>query len=164
MGDKVIAYQNEADKTQLYGVRMTCGHVEQRRMRPSTAGVPWREGVTIDASTAACKACRDAKQASDAASWEARRQAAIKVGDKVRTGELGERWASRARGPLSGQIGTVELIKADVGFEGPGVLSALVGFDPPLPALDDFDGGQPVTGFWFLLSEITVQYPKAVSL
>lgn len=81
---------------------------------------------------------------------------AIKAGDTVRTVELTDRWTDAARAALSGRSGVVDEVKANVGFEGPGVLSALVLFDPPLPPIDDSAGGQPVTGFWFLLSELEV--------
>jgi hypothetical protein len=45
------------DKTQVYKVRMTCGHIEDRRMRPATAGVPWSPEAIVHAG-AECKACR----------------------------------------------------------------------------------------------------------
>lgn len=44
-----------------YLVKMSCGHVESRLMRPATAGIPWSEGATVDNTRGAtCKACREA--------------------------------------------------------------------------------------------------------
>jgi len=61
--DKIIAYQNAADMTRIYQVFMPgCGHTENRRMRPSTAGVTWAADVLICASEGAeCAACRSGR-------------------------------------------------------------------------------------------------------
>lgn len=53
-------YQNTADMTQLYDVTMTCGHVEKRRMRPSTAGQLWPQTTPIIAG-AKCSNCDPCK-------------------------------------------------------------------------------------------------------
>jgi hypothetical protein len=61
MSDVISEY---GERTQLYKVRMKCGHIEQRRMRPATAGIPWipwTPDATVEAPTAECKACRTAK-------------------------------------------------------------------------------------------------------
>jgi hypothetical protein len=41
-----------------YRVRMTCGHVEIRKMREATAGIPWTETAEVLAPYAQCAACR----------------------------------------------------------------------------------------------------------
>jgi hypothetical protein len=42
-------YRDEGDKTQPYQVRTSCGHIVTRRMRPSTAGVPYTPETVIEA-------------------------------------------------------------------------------------------------------------------
>ena len=54
----ITVTSNYAERTQIYKVRMVCGHIENRRMRPATAGVPWTPDTIIDAPTAKCAACR----------------------------------------------------------------------------------------------------------
>ena len=51
----------EGDKTQLYKVLMACGHIEHRRMRPATAGIPWSPEAIVETPRAECKACRDSE-------------------------------------------------------------------------------------------------------
>jgi hypothetical protein len=47
------------DATQPYKVRASCGHIDIRRMRPSTAGVPYSADVVLDAPNGApCEACQ----------------------------------------------------------------------------------------------------------
>lgn len=72
-------------------------------------------------------------------------------GDRVKIKPLDrERWNATAAENLEGQIGTVQRVKLDYGFnDGP---HALVAFDPPLPAWQSH--GTPVTGFWFALDEL----------
>lgn len=55
--------QEQSQLTQLYKVLMRgCGHVESRRMRPETAGIPWTpEAVVQSSEGACCKACRTMK-------------------------------------------------------------------------------------------------------
>ena len=55
----VTSYQNQSDTTQPYKVRTGCGHIVTRRMRPSTAGVPYSPDVILRAPNGApcCDAC-----------------------------------------------------------------------------------------------------------
>jgi len=46
----------DPNQTQNYRVRHSCGHYELRRMRESTAGVPWTPTATVQAHNA-CNAC-----------------------------------------------------------------------------------------------------------
>lgn len=50
------------ERTQVYQVRMSCGHIEQRRMRPATAGMPWSPTAVVQAG-AKCACCRDIRSA-----------------------------------------------------------------------------------------------------
>jgi len=45
------------ERCQPYKVLMTCGHIEERKMREQTAGVPWSPDVVLKAQ-APCKSCR----------------------------------------------------------------------------------------------------------
>lgn len=50
------------DATKPYKVRTGCGHVVIRKMRESTAGVPWTEETIIEAPNGRpCEACESAK-------------------------------------------------------------------------------------------------------
>jgi hypothetical protein len=69
---KVTVTSNYSERCQPYRVRMTCGHVETRMMRPATAGIAWSPEAEIAAPYAACKACEAAKQAAREAAWAKR--------------------------------------------------------------------------------------------
>ncbi len=48
----------QADMTQPYKVRTSCGHIVTRRMRPATAGVPFTPDIVIEAPNGAlCPDC-----------------------------------------------------------------------------------------------------------
>lgn len=55
----------------LYRVRMTgCGHVETRRMREATAGIPWTESAELASSPGAkCLLCRAQEICDQLFSW-----------------------------------------------------------------------------------------------
>lgn len=47
------------DSTKPYKVRASCGHIDVRPMRESTAGVPYSEAVVLDAPNGApCRECQ----------------------------------------------------------------------------------------------------------
>tara|TARA_R110000868_G_scaffold78074_1_gene223044 strand:+ start:255 stop:518 length:264 start_codon:yes stop_codon:yes gene_type:complete len=55
---ETFSYQDKADMTQPYQVRTGCGHIVTRRMRPSTARVPYTPETIIEAPGGApCAAC-----------------------------------------------------------------------------------------------------------
>lgn len=57
---KAFSYQDESDKTQPYQVRTGCGHIVTRRMRPSTAQVPYTPETVIDVPNGApCAKCAE---------------------------------------------------------------------------------------------------------
>ncbi len=50
------------EKCERFQVRMACGHIEIRVMRPATAGIAWSQDAIVDNTKGAeCKACRNAK-------------------------------------------------------------------------------------------------------
>ena len=59
---RVAAEEAKADRLAPYTVRTGCGHLVTRKMRPSTAGVPWTADVVIEAPGGApCAPCAAAK-------------------------------------------------------------------------------------------------------
>lgn len=53
------------DGTKPYKVRASCGHIDIRRMRESTAGVPYSDDVVLDAPNGApCRECEAARLAA----------------------------------------------------------------------------------------------------
>jgi hypothetical protein len=53
-----MTFQSQDDMTQPYRVRTSCGHIVLRRMRPSTARVPFSPDVVLEAPGGApCPEC-----------------------------------------------------------------------------------------------------------
>lgn len=120
------------DTCKPFKVRTSCGHIVIRKMREATAGVPWSEGVVIEAPGGRpCDACR---------------VPTLNARVRVRIANPTE-YSGDAAVRMNGAIGKVVAVKPDYAFTGED--GYLVEFDKPLE------------GWWTHQSEVkSFHFPK----